>query len=135
MAYQIVFLVLAALSQISGAFAFWGIIPNFVLIFLLPLSFFVKDWRRYFLLVFIGALLLSSQITWDWPVIALVGTLIIVYLIKDKLPIRTYFSIPILVAIATVIINLPFFMPLEIIINIILAITSHLFLTLCLNPN
>jgi hypothetical protein len=107
MAHQIVLVTSVALLQNTGILTFWGITINLVLIILLPLAFFIKDWRQYFLLVIIAGLLLSFQPSLDWSVISLMGILIIAHLIKDKLPWRPFFSILVLLIIATIVINLP----------------------------
>lgn len=125
MAYQIILITLSALLQNTGAFNFWGVTPNLVLAALVPLAFLIKDWREYFLLVLIAGLLLSIQPFWNWPVIALVGLLILIRLIKNYLPWQPFFSILLLLILVTIIVDLPVFIPLEIIFNLILGIIIY----------
>jgi len=128
MAYQIILVTIATLLQNTSILAFRGITINLALIILLPLAFFVKDWRQYFLLVLIAGLFLFirpiNQLP-DWPAIALLGILIITYFIKDKLPLRPYFSVLLLLIITTVVINLPHFFLLEVLINVILGMAAY----------
>lgn len=121
MAYQVMLVTLAALLQNTDVANFLGIKPNFVLIILLPLTFFIKDWRYYLMLVVIAGLLLSIVSVWDWSAAFFAALLAVAYVLKNFLPWQPFFNNLTLLIAITVAVSFPVFLPVEIILNVILG--------------
>ena len=126
MAYQIISVIIAAVLQNSGTIVFLGVKPNLVLSAVIPLIFFTNNFWRYFFIVFLPSVLLTSIPLWDLPIIIFAVFSAIAYFAKDFLPWQSSFNNIILIIIGTVVINIAQFFPLEILYNVLISTGFYL---------
>ncbi|MEX2054327.1 MAG: hypothetical protein WD883_02195 [Candidatus Colwellbacteria bacterium] len=116
-------IVAGALVQ-NSHFALWGVKPNLVLVAIVALALFEKDWLRRTIAVLLGAALLVLEVAFGFDTIFSLGVFFIALALVDFLPWRPLLNGTVAISIATLIINLGGFQlgvfALELIYNLVI---------------
>ncbi len=132
MATQIILVLLASFLQATGLISVFGIKPNLPLAVLMPLIFWIKDWRWFAVLSLTAAFIIKLPVGWEWPTAIFLAVVATSYFIKNILPWQPWFNNLALLAAATALVNLliqglsSFFL-LEIILNLIIGVAAFIY--------
>jgi hypothetical protein len=125
---KIILVIVAVLLQSTGFIQILGINLNLALIILVPLIFVTRHWLAYFSLVLLAALLLNPTLGIDKVVLVFSLLLLASYIFSKVLPWQPFFNNFIFIIVITIIINLPHFLPLALLFNVILGMVSYYFI-------
>ena len=121
MGAQIFLVAFASLLQNIAIINIWHIKPHWPLIILIPLMFFVKDYRAYIFLVFLSAIILKPHPVISWPIFIFIFIIIATYFLIKIIFWRAWILNLFLIIFIAIIVDLPYFFPIAIIIDLILG--------------
>ncbi|MEK7554615.1 MAG: hypothetical protein AAB518_01355 [Patescibacteria group bacterium] len=127
---------LAGIIQSSGIAAVGGVRPNILLVLLLTLVFFFREWKSYAALIAIATIFSKTEIGFSSPYIVIAIISACVFLVKPHFPGHRFFNVILAVIAGTIITyvitdlkflgNDPFTVMIEVVYNVLVGIVVYL---------